>query len=320
MSKPPIFVVGRQHSGNTLLVSILDNHPAVLGLKNEGTFFEHQDRLRTLSRQLTVKRIAQIIEGGTEREDVPRQSLEEHLQRSLRRDGGTPGDLYRRGMRWFASKDEAVQWAQKATSYIFYVDSILGAIPDARLIFLARNPLDIAASLKRRGEWRRTLRMVWGWNRGTATAVQWTDTDPERVKVVRYEDLVRVPQETMREICSFVDIEFEDDLLEIPHVNRSETPYNQESDTAGVNASRLHYYSDVLSPEEEAVVRSWTDTELLKRCYPDLPAPRAYNATVRVLTTVRALGASAQTILVDHAGTFVSDPHHVFDRIRRRLG
>jgi hypothetical protein len=320
MSKPPIFVVGRQHSGNTLLVSILDNHPAVLGLKNEGTFFEHQDRLRTLSRQLTVKRIAQIIEGGTEREDVPRQSLEEHLQRSLRRDGGTPVDLYRRGMRWFASKDEAVQWAQKATSYIFYVDSILGAIPDARLIFLARNPLDIAASLKRRGEWRRTLRMVWGWNRGTATAVQWTDTDPERVKVVRYEDLVRVPRETMQEICSFVDIEFEDDLLEIPHVNRSETPYNQESDTLGINASRVHYYSEVLTPEEETVVRTWSDDELLARCYSDLPTARECGAIPRILTASQALLGSARTLLMDHVGILASEPRHVFDRIHRRIG
>jgi hypothetical protein len=320
MSKPPIFVIGRQHSGNTLLVSILDNHPAVLGLKNEGTFFEHQDRLRTLSRQLTVKRIAQIIEGGTEREDVPRQSLEEHLQRSLRRDGGTPVDLYRRGMRWFASKDEAVQWAQKATSYIFYVDSILGAIPDARLIFLARNPLDIAASLKRRGEWRRALRMVWGWNRGTAAAVKWTKADPERVRLFRYEDLVQAPRETMREICSFADLEFKDDLLEVPHVNRSETPYNQESDTAGINASRVHYYSDALSPEEEATVRAWTSTELLERCYPDLPTARECGAIPRILTASQALLGSARTLLVDHVGILASEPRHVFDRIHRRIG
>jgi hypothetical protein len=162
--------------------------------------------------------------------------------------------------------------------------------------------------------------MVWGWNRGTATAVQWTDTDPERVKVVRYEDLVRVPQETMREICSFVDIEFEDDLLEIPHVNRSETPYNQESDTSGINASRVHYYSEVLTPEEETVVRTWSDDELLARCYSDLPTARECGAIPRILTASQALLGSARTLLMDHVGILASEPRHVFDRIHRRIG
>ena len=223
-------------------------------------------------------------------------------------------------MQWLTRQYESTRWAQKATSYVFYIEDILETIPEARLCFLSRNPIDIAASLKRRGEWRRALRMVSGWNRGAAAAVRWAEADPEHVRVFRYEDLVQGPRKTMREICSFADLEFKDDLLEVSHVNRSETPYNQESDTVGVNASRVHYYSDVLSPEEEAVVRAWTDTELLERCWPNLPVARAYNATVRVLTTVRALGASAQTILVDHAGTLLSEPCHVLDRIRRRLG
>jgi hypothetical protein len=306
-----------------MLMSMLGNRSDILSLKNEGTFFEHRDRLETLSGQPMARRVAQIIESGTERFEFPRASLNDHLRQYLRQieRKAKADELYQRGMQWLTRWHESKRWAQKATSYVFYVAAVLEAIPEARLLFLARNPLDIAASLKRRGEWQRALRMVWGWNRGTAAAVKWTKADPERVRLFRYEDLVQAPRETMREICSFADLEFKDDLLEVPHVNRSETPYNQESDTAGINASRVHYYSDVLSPEEEATVRAWTSTELLERCYPDLPTARAsYDTTARVLTTVQALGAGAQTILVDHAGSLVSKSRHVFDRIRRRLG
>ena len=80
----------------------------------------------------------------------------------------------------------------------------------------------------------------------------------------------------------------------MPHVNRSETPYNQERDTAGINASHAHYYSDVLSPEQEATVRAWTSTELLERCYPDLPTARECGAIPRILTASQALLGSAR--------------------------
>ena len=41
----PIFIIGRQHSGNTMLDRCLGRSPEVYSATGEGTFFEHQDRL-----------------------------------------------------------------------------------------------------------------------------------------------------------------------------------------------------------------------------------------------------------------------------------
>lgn len=159
--------------------------------------------------------------------------------------------------------------------------------------------------------------MIWGWNRGVAVAESWRD-DP-RFLNVRYEDLVEKPESLIREVCSFAGLTFDKTLLKVPHVNRSETPYNTDSSETGLDDSRVYYYRDVLSPEEEAVVRAWTDAECLRSAYSNLPEPREHRAARQVIPTVRAVGGLVQTLAADHAATLVQNPVHVLDRIWRRI-
>jgi hypothetical protein len=81
----------------------------------------------------------------------------------------------------------------------------------------------------------------------------------------------------------------------------------------------VYYYNDVLSPEEEAVVRAWIDTDRLQSAYPDLPEPRKHGIIQQIGPTAQAVGGLAQTLFADHASTLVQNPKHVFDRIRRRV-
>ncbi len=298
-----------------MLATLLGRHEEVFAFTGEGTFFEHYATDPDTERK--TEWIAQKVIRGANTplgEDV-RQQVRDHLAQ----ESGSSSTVrrYTAGKTIVARMNGATRWVQKATSYIFHVDAIFRAIPDARVIFLIRNPFDLTASLKRRGEWRRMLRMIWGWNRGVAVAESWKD-DP-RFLNVRYEDLVEKPEPTLREICQFVDLPFEETLLKVPHVNRSETPYNTESSTTGLDDSRVYYYRDVLSPEEEAVVRAWTDAECLQSTYPNLPEPREHRAARQVSSTVRAVGGLVQTLAADHAATLVQNPGHVLDRILRRI-
>jgi hypothetical protein len=248
------------------------------------------------------------------------EACHEELVETLRRhqeEGASISALYAQGKNVIAASDGASRWAQKATSYIYYVDDILEAFPSARLVFLLRNPVDIAASLKRRGEWHRVLRMIWGWNVGIRIAQRWSDD--ERVRLVRYEDLVRTPEPELCAVCTFAGLTFDDAMLDVPHVNRSETPFNTDSDTTGINDSRVHYYRDVLSPEEEAVVRHWVDGENFRAAYPDFPVPRDYSTVGQLRHATQAIGGLVRTLASDHGGKLFRHPRHVVDRIRRRL-
>jgi len=314
-SDRPVYVIGRQHSGNTMLATLLGRHPDVYAFTGEGTFFEHRATIEGLDDPRP--RIVEEVAHGAD----PPLDAEARRQLTWRlRDEDPSGaaiDRYASAKAFVAAGAGADRWVQKATSYVFHVDDIFRAFPDARLVVLLRNPLDLAASLKRRGEGRRLLRMVWGWNEGIRIARRWAD-DP-RVRLLRYEDLVQQSEEYLREICTFVDLPFDDSLLEVPHVNRSETPYGRDGEKTGLDASRIHYYRDVLTPEEEAVVRCWTTTGHLQSAYPDLPSPRDAGTGRTLTTALRAVGQTVQTLAADHASMLVQDPRHVLDRIRRRL-
>jgi len=298
-----------------MLTTLLGRHADVYAFPGESDFFEHYASLRAMDD--AVPHIVRSAIGDAA--PVP-EALHEELVGALRRHhekGASIPALYDQGKNIIAASDGARRWAQKATSYIYYVDDILEAFPSARLVFLLRNPVDIAASLKRRGGWNRVLRMIWGWNVGIRIAQRWRDD--ERVRLVRYEDLVRTPGPELRAVCAFADLTFDDTLLDVPHVNRSETPYNTNSDTRGINDSRVHYYQDVLSPEEEAVVRHWVDREKFRTAYPDFPVPRSHSTAGKIKHTSLAIGGLVQTLASDHGGKLFRDPRHVLDRIRRRL-
>jgi hypothetical protein len=314
-ASPPLYVIGRQHCGNTMLATMLGRHEDVFAFTGEGIFFEHY--APEMENERETEWIARKVAHGADPplgDDLRRQVVDRMAQKSS---SSSIIDRYVTGRMVVARMKGATRWVQKATSYIFHVDTIFRAIPEARVIFLIRNPLDLAASLKRRGEWRRIMRMIWGWNRGIAVAESWMD-DP-RFLNVRYEDLVEQPEPVLREICQSADLPFEDTLLKIPHVNRSETPYNTDSSATGLDDSRVYYYRDVLTPEEEAFVRAWADADRLTSSYPDLPASRQHGASRKIGLTVQAVGGLVQTLAADHASTLLQDPGHVLDRIRRRL-
>jgi hypothetical protein len=232
--------------------------------------------------------------------------------------GKTTGRMYARCMEWLAQRKGATRWAQKATSYIFHVDAILECFPDARLVFLARNPLDLAASMKRRGGWGAVARMVYGWNKGVRLALQYADTQPEGFLVVRYEQFVEESRQKMADICGFCDLPFRESYLDIPHVNRSESPYDQSSATEGISSSRLGYYRRVLSDTETGAVQALVDDRLMDALYPEHFSDTGASLSARSYAVGLALYGGVR-VVTDHAGTLVKDPRHTIQRIQKRL-
>ena len=228
------------------------------------------------------------------------------------------GRMYARCMEWLAQREGATRWAQKATSYIFHVDAILECFPDVRLVFLVRNPMDLAASMKRRGGWGAVARMAYGWNKGGRLALRYADTHPDRLLVVRYEQFVQESYQKMAEVCDFCDLPFRESYLEVPHVNRSESPYNQTSTTEGISGSRVGYYQDVLGNTEIGAVRTLVDDRLLETLYPD----HLHNTEASLSAASYAAGlaiSGGARVVKEHTVTLLRDPRHTIQRVKKRL-
>ncbi|WP_263784425.1 sulfotransferase family protein [Salinibacter grassmerensis] len=315
----PIFIIGRQHSGNTMLARCLGRSPDVYSATGEGTFFEHRDHL---VHEPGPRRAAAILEraegSGVEVSRETYAQVRRHMQAAGDDGALAPEEMYARCMDWVAEQNEATRWVQKATSYVFYADDIIGCFPEARLLFLARNPFDLAASMKRRGGWRAVARMTYGWNKGVRRARLLSQAHPKNLTVVRYEDFVRAPKEELKAICSFCDLPFHEEMLRIPHVNRSESPYNQSSGEKGINASRVGYYDEMLTATEAGAVRALVADRLVDEMYPELNGGAPSSLPGTSYAAILAAGA-ALTTSGQHLQTLLSNPRHAFQRVKRRI-
>ncbi len=325
----PIFVLGRQHSGNTMLTTLLGNVPSVLGITGEGGFFEirreldrlpPEERAAQTARRIRDNGVRAVLHDSELGLDMSIWHVITPVMKEAALQGASATDLYVLGMQQVLDRLGKERWAQKATSYIFLADDILDVFPRARLIFLARNPLDLAASTARRsGSHANTLRVALSWNRGTTYALRLQAARPQNLLLLRYEDLVSDPETYVRATCDFCGLPFDSSYLDIPHVNKSDTPYNRKSDSRGLSASRTYYYREALSPVEEAAVRLAVNGTVLEKLYPEL-TPTGERKTVREQAQAVSLLASSATVLLAEEGKRLLDaPSRTAKRIARRF-
>jgi hypothetical protein len=321
----PIFIIGRQHSGNTMLSAVFEQVPTILSMKGESTFFE---RLHTLHRLLLPERIQRIVKIIAHSEQPPIDNeaqakilayLSSRTAEKASQDPSSLTDLFADAMSCLLCYKNKTRWVQKATSYIFYVEQILQVFPRAKFIFLLRNPFDLVASQKRRGDATGLVRVVWGWNRGVVLALAYQKKYPENFLMVPYENLVKESHSIAARIFAFAEVKFDPRYLEIAHVNRSETSYNLSSNEIGINSSRVFYYTGILSSSEQAAVRAFASKRLLSVLYPELCQNVKLATVYSLLGNAYLFLTGLASIAIAHLRSFISEPLYVLDRVRRRM-
>jgi hypothetical protein len=323
----PIFILGRQHSGNTMLATVFDQVPHVLSFSGEGSFFDYVVAFNRLNLEGRIAAVVRTLSHSHSPPLPPAESagLEEYLRRAALRKPGlahpSASRLYDLAMDWLTRLRGMNRWSQKATSYIFYVPRILEVFPDARLIFLLRNPFDLFASQIRRGGGQlhpvNLLRSALGWNKGVKLALRYARKQSRNFLVVKYEDLVADPAAVLAKVFGFVHLDFEPAYLEIPHVNRSETPYNVDSEAHGINGSRVHYYHEVISPRDERLLRALISTKLLEQTYSSLCEANGNSGWSLDATWVRVRGGAG--LIRQHARLVRREPLYTADRFWHRI-
>lgn len=105
---------------------------------------------------------------------------------------------------------------EKTPSHIEFMPVIRANVSDPRFIVPVRDGRDVVASLVRRGVELKTAKRRWLY---TNTLVLAEREKPD-VHIYRHEDLVKQPTETIRDICQFLGLEYNDALLEYRDENR----------------------------------------------------------------------------------------------------
>ncbi|MEN8239493.1 MAG: sulfotransferase, partial [Actinomycetota bacterium] len=209
-------IVGSGRSGTTLLRTILDGHPR-LAVANEPQFTGGVARRRKRLESDGFDRSA-FLETVRSNPNYRRLGLDEAaVDASIRRAAPTnTADGVRAVFDVFAASEGKPLYGDKTPGYVVQIPELADMFPEARFIHLIRDGRNVALSYIERpwgpttvGEaalyWRSRV------GRGRAAGSALGDT---RYLETRYENLVDDPEEEVRRICEFLDLEFEPEMLQ----------------------------------------------------------------------------------------------------------
>ena len=115
------------------------------------------------------------------------------------------------------SEDSSIYFVDKTPRYFYVVDDILRIFPDAKFIFLWRNPIDVMASLVNTafsGKWKihsfeKDIVM------GYSQLCRAYNDNKNRCIAIRYEDLLSDPHLIIDEVCDYLEVKSVDSMLDI---------------------------------------------------------------------------------------------------------
>jgi hypothetical protein len=154
-------------------------------------------------------------------------------------------------------------WGDKTPFYTAFIQILARCFPNARFIALVRDPRDVAESLHRTDWGRRwypsLLDAGLRW-RFAVTAIEQAAPrlSPERLLTVRYEELVAAPHRWTREICEFLQLPFDERMLNFHETAPQEVPEGSkawhQSTLKPISSSRIGLWRQRYSPEEVGLI------------------------------------------------------------------
>jgi hypothetical protein len=230
----PIFVVGCQRSGTTMLRLMLDSHPRI-SCGPETRFLADLERVVGSD----WKRLSQY--GFTQ---------EEWLHRIATFFDGIQAD--------YARSRGKVRWADKSPRYALSMDFIVRVFPDAQVVHVIRDGRDVAVSHRKRFGYWSCVKSAAKWPRYIAAArAAGSSLGPDRYREVRYEDLVGDGEATLRSLFDFLDEPWDPTVLDfvaqahdVPARYHAQLRARQGDGDAGANVyrSRVGAHKHELDP------------------------------------------------------------------------
>jgi Sulfotransferase family len=217
MSNSPIFVVGMNGSGTTMLADSLGKHPTLYMCPFESKvlpfFIAELDRFGDLTLAENRRRLADDIGRSKPYWQANRKTPVIVADKDLA-DCHTFGDVVTCIYRYLAAKEGKFRWGEKSPMNVQHIGALAAHFPTARFIHIIRDGRDAAQSFHRR--WGFNPRhTIWRWKRAVLDGCrQGAELGTDRYMEVRYESLTTEPEGEMRRICRFADLSFEAVVLE----------------------------------------------------------------------------------------------------------
>lgn len=211
--KGPVFVAGLERTGTSLMYALLASHPDIAMTRRTNLWSYFYKRYGDLGDVANLDRCLDVMSR------YKRLRVLDIDWESLRADFLTgPSEyhvLFELLERQVADRLNKPRWGDKSLHTERYADQIFESYPDAHILHMMRDPRDRFASVIVRWKTRRggVGAGIAEWRTSADLAARNAAAYPDRYRVVRYEDLVRRPDEEVESICDFIQATYHPSML-----------------------------------------------------------------------------------------------------------
>lgn len=216
MSAPPVFIVGFQRSGTTLLRVMLNSHPDLaIPLDTTGLWDRYERKLDSYGDLSAEPGRSRIVGDLLAEERIRLWKTPLTADRILGQwtQPGYPA-LIRAFYQSYAALHGKERWGDKDPGNMTRIDELNRWFPDARFLHIIRDGRDACLSQMEQdfgfenlfecaGAWREEVQ--WVRRMGSLLGSRYTE--------IRYEDLVASPEPVLRLICSRLDLGYDEAML-----------------------------------------------------------------------------------------------------------
>ena len=238
-----IFIVGSSRSGTTMMGRILGNHPSIFTFKelhffgtiwtnNSESNLDRKQQIDLLSRLLCIEK------NGLFQQDNILDFNEIASDILANKNVSSPLSIYELFLAKITSDHKCFIACDQTPKNMYYLNEILSYFPNAKVINMVRDQRDVLLSQK--NKWKRrflgasaiplseAIRSYINYH-PILTATVWNSsleysskfTNNSRVRVVRFEELLVEPIRIVKELCQFLEIDFNQEMLKVPVIGSS---------------------------------------------------------------------------------------------------
>ncbi|MDX6638581.1 MAG: hypothetical protein QOJ01_2092 [Solirubrobacterales bacterium] len=259
---PAPFIVGMTRSGTTLLRLMLDSHPN-LTIPPETHFLPELVKAFNQGRD-TPEEVISIFTENRRWEDfgISEKDMLKTLQGVAPLD--KPAFPARAFYNLYAKRQGKQRWGDKTPGYATRLRRIERVLPEAHFIHMIRDGRDVALSLKDRDAGLTTEQVARRW-RHRINRTRRVATEVKHYLEVHYEDLVTEPEQTLKGICEFLELEWDPRMLSYheraeERLSEIARPLEAEEDKRALSAeSRVEAHALTSEPPRADHVGLWRE-------------------------------------------------------------
>jgi Sulfotransferase family len=300
LRQDPVFVAGCPRSGTTLLQALLASQSEMATFP-ETHFFGAARNLDLLNQDLyTLEEASAILD---QMETFGRLGIRHEVLSSISKIpvAGKLGQkiLFELVLNTLSLKNirPDIRWIEKTPSNALCLERISSLYPDALFVGIVRDPFNAVHSILRHfppGGANKCGQTAEFWAINQKKLLKFSEDNPNKIKIIKYEDLSEKPHVILNEICDFLKIPFHPEKTEISNELKMnivkdfevwKTSITDRISNNNVNGRRLFKFIDILKIQQS--IYPYNEIMGYEIFYPHIQ--KLFNPVYRVMNSLYSL-------------------------------